>query len=65
MYVPSMASFGVLKPRPTSLYHRLAFVLPVVLGLVKMWGCLRKARSDCTVNSAIVVCQILREGPKS
>lgn len=54
MYVPSMASLGVLNPRPTSLYHLFDFVFPAVLGFWKMWGCLRNARSDCTVNSAMV-----------
>jgi hypothetical protein len=28
-YVPSIASRGVLKPRPTSLYHRLSLASPL------------------------------------
>jgi hypothetical protein len=36
IYVPSMASFGVLKPRPTSLYHLFDFVFPAVFGFWKM-----------------------------
>lgn len=57
MYEPSIAVFGVLKPKPTSLYHLRpplpTFVLLVrfVFWLTKMWGCFWKARSDCTVNS--------------
>lgn len=62
MYVPSIAVLGVLKPRPTSLYHlRPAFPTRRFAGrtfwAVKMCGCFWKARSDWTVSSvAIFVC---------
>lgn len=36
MYVPSIASLGVLKPRPMSLYHLFDFDLAAVLGFWKM-----------------------------
>lgn len=52
IYWPSMAVFGVLKPKPTSLNHlrppfptRLLFAL-LALWLRKMCGCFWKARSD-------------------
>lgn len=39
MYEPSIAAFGVLKPKPTSLYHLLVRRLALAFGLVKMCGC--------------------------
>jgi hypothetical protein len=36
MYEPSMADFGVLKPKPTSLNHLLVLRLVLAFGLVKM-----------------------------
>lgn len=63
MYEPSIATFGVLKPRPTSLYHLLPpfptlFDLPLwALELRKMCGCFWKARSLWTVNSVAMVAE--------
>lgn len=60
MYWPSMAVFGVLKPRPTSLYHlRPPFPTLVdffwLLEFKKMCGCFWKARSLWTVNSVAMI----------
>jgi len=54
-----MAFFGVLNPRPTSLYH-LRPPLPTFddltldLEFKKMCGCFWKALSDWTVNSVAI-----------
>lgn len=56
MYVPLIASVGVLNPRPTSLYHRLPFVVFETLAFWKMWGCFWKDFSDCTAISDDMVC---------
>lgn len=34
-----MAAFGVLKPKPTSLYHLLVLLLALAFGLLKICGC--------------------------
>lgn len=63
MYEPSMAVLGVLKPSPTSLYHRrppfptrLFFFL--ILVLRKMCGCFWKARSLWTVSSVAMFADV-------
>ncbi len=66
-----MAVFGVLNPRPTSLYHLRPFLparadLTLTLELRKICGCFWKARSAWTVNSvAIFAVGGCRDGRKS
>lgn len=66
-----MAVFGVLKPRPTSLYHlRPPFPTFGVLRLFTFWlvktcGCFWKARSLWTVNSVAMIAECVQSDCRS
>lgn len=56
MYVPVVASFGVLKPRPTVLTYLKPFLILAALRFflfMKTVGCLRNDFSVCCVNTRL------------
>lgn len=57
MYSPSIASLGVLKPRPTSLNHLFGFApdFREPLALVKICGCFWNALCACTTSSPLMI----------
>lgn len=64
-YWPSMAALGVLKPKPTSLYHLLSLVC--FLAAFEFWnkGCFWKALSVWTPSSTFdILCELGLNGFK-